>query len=278
MPKLIDSLEKVVIVAYREDTQQLEDFFRQESLICEVNRQQDTPAAQHYAAIHRCMLNHAEVWKKAATYRKPTLIVEADFVPVRHLGTLPLPFDADQTNVGMAWVYTCAPQLYSVSPEGFLEGFSTALVAYIVTPQGAQALCDFVPEITAKHGTGYYNFDSDIDKFLRQRGFKNYIPFRNYGEHGGKSNPEHRRNGMSGIHRADVLYHPLAFLPIYATADRSHPLDRAWTFFTARLQARIKGLGRLLLGKFLRPKVVRLSRTPLRLLRSALLRQLTPHL
>jgi hypothetical protein len=214
------------------------------------------------------MLNHQQAWLRAATSTQPTLIVEADFMPVVNMGQLPLPFKLGQADAGISWLYTCAPQLYSVSSAGFGEGFSTGLVAYIVTPQAAAALCDLVTEITQTHGTGYYNFDSDIDSFLRARQLKNYIPFRNYGEHGGSPNPEHRRNGMSGIHHADVLYGKLAFLPAYAGSSAKPQID----FLLTRVHARCKGIARLLLGRFLRFKVLKNSSTPLRLLKFAVSR------
>jgi hypothetical protein len=268
-PCLAETIGQTFILAYRESTELLEATLRQEGLECEVLRQIDRPEYRGYASIYRCMLNHQTAWRQAAQFPHPTLIVEADFVPVVGLGQLPLPFNQAQPDVGISWLYTCAPQLYSVTTEGFGEGFSTGLVAYIVTPAAAQTLVDLVAEITEKYGTGYYNFDSDIDGFLRNRGFKNYIGFRNYGEHGGKPNPEHRRHQMSGIHRADVLYGKLAFPPAYTEVAK----PRLY-FWRARIQARSKGLGRLLLGKFLRIKVVRESSIPRRLISFAIRRQL----
>lgn len=263
--RLVDRLSQVIVVAYKESTEQLENAIAQEGLVCEVQRQEDNPDYSGYANAYRCMLNHCRAWEKAAQATQPTLIVEADYVPVLGLGQLPLPFNNQQDKVGIAWLYTCAPQMYSVTPEGFIEGYSTALVAYILTPQGAACLTGLVDEVTQKYGTGYNVFDSYIDGYLRDRGFKNYIPFRNYGEHGGKSNPEHRKHGMSGIHRADVLYNKLAFTPAYAE-------DESLLF--ARLKARYKGLARLGTGKFLRTKIVRTSSVPWRLMRTAIGRQL----
>lgn len=261
---------KVLILAHRESTDLLQLTFAQAGFECDVLRQADKPEYQTYASIYRCLLNHSQAWEFAAQAQQPTLIVEADFVPIVDLGKLPLPFSPDQARlgVGMAWLYTCAPQIYSVTADGFAEGFSTALVAYILTPQGAKALQGFVGEITARHGTGYYNFDSEIDGFLRARNLKNYVPFRNYGEHGGRANPEHRHNGMSGLHRADVLWGRLAFLPIYT--EGSH-----LRLFWARLQARLKGIARLAMGKYLRPKIVKNSRHSGRLISFAIRRQLT---
>lgn len=266
---LIDHVSRVLIVAYKESTIQLEQVLSAEGFESELLRQEDRPEYQEYASIYRCMLNHSRAWAIAAQSATPTLILEADFVPVIGLGQLPFPFRPDQPDAGIAWLYTCAPQLYSVSQDGFAEGFSTGLVAYIITPSGAQVLLGFVEEITQKYGTGYVNFDSKIDGFLRSRHFKNYIGFRNYGEHGGASNPEHRRHGMSGIHRADVLSGRLAFLPAYATADRWSHVG----YLRARAIARLRGIGRFLRGRFLRIKIIRTSSVPLRLIRFAICRQ-----
>lgn len=268
-PVLQETIGRTLIIAYRETTERLEQALTATGLPCQVLRQPDCPEYANYASIYRCLLNHQQAWTLAAQATQPTLIVEADFVPVRTLGQLPLPFRFNQADVGIAWIYTCAPQLYSVTREGFGEGYSVSTVAYIVTPLAAAALCEFVAEVTQQHGTDYFNFDSYLDSFLRRRGFKNYIAFRNYGEHGGRGNPEHRRNGMSGLHRADVLAGQLAFLPDYVPQTRSAAL----ILRLSRTQARLKGIARLLLGKFVRPKVLRHSSVPGRMIRFALGRQ-----
>lgn len=267
---LNQAIGQALIIAYRENTDRLEAVLTFLGFDCEVLRQNDSPEYQDCAATYRCMLNHQHAWKQAAQSDRPTLIVEADFVPVVGMGNLPLPFNLEQPNVGICWLYTCAPQVYSLSTDGYAEGFSTGLVAYILTPEGAATLCGLADQVTEKQGTGYCTFDSDIEKYLRIRGFKNYIAYRNYGEHGGRSNPEHQQNGMSGIHRADVLAGKLAFLPDYAGTSS----NRYWHFYQARLYARLKGIGRLLTGRFLRWKLLRYSKTPDRLLKFAIGRQI----
>lgn len=266
--RLRDRIGSTYIIAYQESTELLEATLNREGFQCEILRQQNCSEDQTMSTSHRCMLNHQRAWERASQATQPALIVEADFVPVVGMGQLPLPFDLQQGNVGMAWLYTCAAQLYSVTPEGFGEGYSTSLVAYVVTPEGARSLCGFVREITATYGTGYHTFDSKMDEFLRDRGFKNYIPFRNYGEHGGKPNPEHRRHGWSDIHQADLLYGPLAFAPVFLR-DEKH---RAWKFLMVRGRARLKGLLRLGMGRYLRLPVVRTSSVPWRLIRFAVWR------
>lgn len=269
MASLAQQIGQTFIIAYRECTTRLENSLQQEGLVCEVLRQEPKPEYESYAALYRCMLNHWRAWKQAAQTERPTLIVEADFVPVIGFGQRPLPFATHYPDNGIAWLYTCAAQLYSVTAEGYAEGFSTALVAYVVTPQAAQYLCELATFITQTYGTGYYNFDSDIDGFLRSKGLKNYLAFQNYGEHGGKANPEHRRHGFTGTHRADVLCDRLAFLPMYASDTRFPWMTIGWV----RLQARLKGVGRLICGKFLRLNVLKHSHVPLRLIRFAVGRQ-----
>ncbi|MGG6292975.1 LPS biosynthesis glycosyltransferase [Leptolyngbya sp. AN02str] len=259
------------VIAYRESTHRLEAQLAQQGLTYQVLRQFDVPELEGAAAIYRCMVNHSQAWKQAAIAPTPSLIMEADFVPVVDMANLPIPFDVRQANVGLGWLYTCAPQIYSVSPHGFAEGFSTSLVAYVITPQGAAHLCSLVDWVTAQYGKGYSTFDSTIDRFLRDRGLQNYVAFRNYGEHGGIPNPEHRRHGFSGIHRADVLYGPLTFCPTYAGTGIWAP----WRYGLARLHAKAKGLGRLVCGRFVRPHVLQTTRHPWLMIQFAIARQFT---
>ena len=271
-----DSIAQVFVIAYKESTELLEQAFAQAGLPCEVLRQQPQPEHQSFSPSYRCLLNHLRAWQRASESTQPTLVVEADFVPVVGLEQLPLPCNLNQLDLGITWLYLCAPQVYSVSGEGFAEGFSTSMVAYIVTPQSAASLMELAEEIRCESGPfAYSSWDSMVDRFLRDRGFKNYIPFRNYGEHGGQPNPEHRQHGLSAAHRADVLYGKLSFVPPYAieAGKISYP-KYIWT----RLQARLKGVGRLLSGKFLRVKVLRHSKAPARLLSFTLYRHFSAQL
>lgn len=274
LPKLVDCIGKAFIIAYKESTELLQDTLTQEGFQCEVFRQDHQPDYKGFSPSYLCLLNHRRAWEIAAQESKPTLIVEADFVPVMGLSKLPLPFNPDEKNVGISWLYTCAPQVYSVSVDGYAQGFSTSMVAYIITPQGAQCLIRLAEEIRETVGaTNYSSWDSQIDGFLRTRKLKNYIPWRNYGEHGGLPNLEHHRSGLSKTHRADVLYGKLAFMPLYATSGDGKP-----TFLCVRFQARLKGIARLVTGKFLRFKIVKNSTVPNRLLGFAVRRQLSMRL
>lgn len=268
---LIQVIGQVFIIAHREPTHQLELVLAKEGFRFQTLRQAFQPEHNTYSRSYLCLLNHRQAWEKIAQSHQPCLILEADFVPVVGFGQLPLPFDSTKTDTGVAWLYTCAPQVYSVSEEGYAEGFSASTVAYIVTPQAAKALIHLADTVQHQVGpTNYSAWDSQIDTFLRQQQLRNYIPFRNYGEHGGLPNPEHRKNGLSSSHRADTLYNRLAFQPLYAVADQGGN----WAFFRTRMHARLKGLARLLMGRFVRPAVLQGSSVPMRLVSFAIRRQI----
>ncbi|MBW4560234.1 MAG: LPS biosynthesis glycosyltransferase [Mojavia pulchra JT2-VF2] len=269
---LIACITRVLLIAYKESTQQLEEVLITEGFQPEVLRQETKAEFQEFSRSYLCLMNHRRAWEIATQEAKPTIIIEADFVPVVNFGKLPLPFNPNHGDVGISWLYTCAPQLYSVASDGYGEGFSASTVAYIVTPQSARYLLELVDEINAKVGaSNYSSWDSTIDSFLRNKNLKNYIPWRNYGEHGGLPNPEHYQNNLSKTHRADVLYGKLAFMPLYADSEKGGTLKFLWV----RLQARLKGIARLITGRFLRVKVLQFSHVPARLLTFAVFRHLT---
>ena len=276
MANLAQNIGKTFVIAYKEETEQLVRSLTAEGLTCVVQRQTHKPGYETYSPSFLCLLNHCEAWKMATQSDKPTLIVEADFVPVQNFGTLPLPYNPDDPQLGIAWLYTCAPQIYNVTqtPHGrFAQGYSTSMVAYIITAQSAQLLIDLAAQIEQNPGPKAYSpWDSGIEYYLRDRGFNNYVPFRNYGEHGGAPNPEHKQNKLSKAHRADVLYGPLAFAPIYA--QKSAKTSRM-EWLKGRAYGRTKGIGRLLLLKYLRSEVVQKSAQGDELIKWAITRQLT---
>ncbi|MEO1401131.1 MAG: LPS biosynthesis glycosyltransferase [Cyanobacteria bacterium J06635_1] len=264
------------ILAYKEDTSQLEASLTQAGCRCEVLRQVHQPGYEHYSRSYLCLLNHRQAWERALTSAQPTLVVEADFVPVKNFGQLPPPFDPADPNLGIAWLYTCAPQIYTITEGGYAQGYSTAMVAYGVTAKSAQLLIELAESVKANPGPETYTpWDSGIEYYLRDLNLHNYVPWRNYGEHGGLPNPEHQQNNLSTTHRADVLYGPLAFAPPYAMAE-NQVNRRQW--LKQRGYGRVKGLGRLLLNKYLRGPVLKGSSHPNRLLQFAITRQLTHRL
>ncbi len=270
---LADYIGQTMIIAYKESTDLLESTLNTEKLACEVLRQEPLKETKiNYSPSYLCMMNHRRGWEKTIEKATPSLIVEADFVPVIGIGELPIPFNPEEKKLGIAWLYTCAPQVYYVSAEGYATGYSTSMVAYIITPESAKSLIDLSDEIIQEYGeTKYSTWDSEVENFLRSRGFKNYLPFRNYGEHGGIPNPEHKKNGLSTTHRADILYGKLAFMPDYATQNNFPKLQ----IIRERILGRLKGIARLLTGKFLRLKVLKQSSLPKKLLSFVIGRQLT---
>ena len=277
---LVDYIAQTFVIAYKEPTEQLTNTLEQFGCDCTVLRQVHQPGYETYSPSFLCLLNHRNAWEMALRSDKPTLIIEADFVPVENFRELPPPFDPTDDDLGIAWLYTCAPQVYNVSAAVslnpfkanagagiFAQGYSTSMVAYVVTQQSAWRLIELAERVQADPGPETYTpWDPGIDYYLRDRNFHNYVPWRNYGEHGGIPNPEHRQNHLSTTHRADVLYGPLAFAPPYGDV------------FKERAYGRVKGLGRLLLNKYLRGPVLRGSHQPMKLLTFAIGRQLTHRL
>ncbi len=261
---LVDGVGQIFILAYQEDTTELANFFTRAGCPGEVLRQVHRADYKTYSPSYLCLLNHRKAWERALLSEQPTLIVEADFVPVANFAQLPPPYDPLDPQLGIAWLYTCAAQIYHITDQGYAEGYSTSMVAYVVTKQSAWRLIELAESVKADPGPETYTpWDSGIEYYLRDRNFHNYVPWRNYGEHGGIPNPEHRQNNLSTTHRADVLYGPLAFTPPYKTVLKE------------RTYGRIKGLGRLLLNKYLRLEVLRGAIHPGRLLWFAMGRQLT---
>ncbi|MEL6351071.1 MAG: LPS biosynthesis glycosyltransferase [Cyanobacteria bacterium J06627_28] len=293
-PTLVECISQTFILAYKEPTEQLSSVLTQAGCNCRVLRQVHQPGYETYSPSFLCLLNHRSAWEMALRSDKPTLIVEADFVPVENFRALPPPFDPTDDDLGIAWLYTCAPQIYNVSGAVslnpfkasagagiFAQGYSTSMVAYVITAKSARALIDLAAQVEKDPGPRIYSaWDSGIEYYLREvdakKGqphiFHNYVPFRNYGEHGGRPNPEHRQNQLSTAHRADVLYGKIAFAPLYAMENNQ---VKKWDWLKARLYARLKGLGRLVLMKYLRGEVIRKSSQPGRLIRFAIARHFT---
>ncbi len=270
--QLVECIAQTFVIAYREPTERLTAALAQAGCDCTVLRQVHQPGYETYSPSFLCLLNHRSAWELALRSEKPTLIVEADFVPVQNFAELPPPFDPADTDMGIAWLYTCAAQIYSVS-GGLAQGYSTSMVAYVVTAKSARLLIELAAQVEKAPGPRAYSpWDSGIEYYLRDSGLHNYVPFRNYGEHGGLPNPEHGKNKLSKAHRADVLYGKLAFAPLYAEIDGQ--VNR-WQWLKGRLYGRIKGVGRLLLLKYLRAEVAQKSSQQGRLIGFAIARQLT---
>lgn len=273
---LIDHIGQTYIIACREETAPLESALRSAGLRnCKVLRQSPHPDYAGYSRSFLCLLNHRHGWELASQAASPTLIVEADFVPVISFGQLPVPFDPEKDDLGIAWLYTCAPQVYRIVGNGYATGYSTSMVAYVVSPRSAQFLMQVAEKVATDPGPRQYTpWDSYLEYTLRDHGFVNYVPFRNYGEHGGLPNPEHKNNQLSSTHRADVLYGPLSFQPFYARNNGEGQPSFA-AYLKGRLYGRVRGLGRFFLGKYLRIPVLTSAKEPLPLVWFALRRHFT---
>jgi hypothetical protein len=213
-----------------------------------------------------CLVNHRNAWRLIAEGDRASIVVEADFVPVRGFGGLSVPCELSDGREALAYLYVCGPQLWDL--VGGLRGHGGGGVAYVVSPQMARRLIEFADsEILATTPEKYMGWDSRVGFWLNQRGIQTYLPYRNYGEHGGHSNPEHHQAGLRRHHRADLLAAPLAFPPIYARESR---LRFAWI----RLCARSWGIARLLAGRYLAWNDFWRSDEKLRLLRIAVGRHL----
>ena len=288
---LVDYIAQTFVIAYKEPTEQLTNTLEQFGCDCTVLRQVHQPGYETYSPSFLCLLNHRSAWELALRSKRPTLIVEADFVPVANFAQLPPPFDPTDESVVIAWLYTCAAHIFNVSKPGsksaskpgsksvsnktnvLAQGYSTSMVAYVVNAKSARQLIELAAQVEKDPGPRQYSpWDSGIEYYLRDLGMHNYVPFRNYGEHGGLPNPEHGRNRLSKAHRADVLYGKLAFAPMYAS---EHGKLSRWMWWKVRAYARVKGLGRLLLLKYLRGEVVKKSRQGWALVRFAIARHLT---
>ena len=89
-PPLRKLIKRTIILAYREDTSQLENTLRAAGLDPVIQRRTYTPTEQTYSRTIRCLLNHTDAWRAAAAATDGyTLILEADFVPCRDFTTLP---------------------------------------------------------------------------------------------------------------------------------------------------------------------------------------------
>ena len=283
-PCLRDFVSRAYIISYQEDIEPLKQNLTSQGFECISMRQKYSEHDRDYSRSYLCLLNHVRAWEEIVATQAISAIVEADFVPVRQMGKLPIPCDLQRdrfgkvtlepfADFGIAWLYTCAAQVYSVSETGKAIGYSSSMVAYLVSPQAAAILLEHAESIHQQFGPRTYSvWDSQVEHVLRSRGFQSYIPFRNYGEHGGHPNHEHYLAKLSREHRADVLYDSLAFTPQYCYGGR-YPV---WLKgFLARIFARAKGLGRLVCQRYVRRGVWKKSSRPHWMIGFAILRQLT---
>lgn len=261
VPKMVlrEGVRQALILAYKEDTQLLESALKEEGFSVTVLRAVYSEDEMKYSRTIRCLLNHCNGWQRASKEEGYSLIVEADFVPCRHFGELPVPFDPMLHGPdAWAFLYAGGPRVFKRHPDGALQGHASCPVAYLISPAVAQKLCQYADDELKRQGdlTTYSLWDTQFQWHLMGMGAVCFMPYRQYGEHGGISNPEHAKSnvgfakrlallgklGLGNNHRAETLYGPLRFLPTYAKGSRL-------LFWTIRLEAKITGLFRLISGR-----------------------------
>lgn len=258
-PRVRDAIARVFIIAYREDTRRLEETLRAEGLEVIVQRQAGGESLKNVSPNLRCLINHADAWKKAADLDGLSLFVETDFAPCLGFGGLPLPFDpALHGPRSWAYLYAGGPRIYERLESGHLLAHACSTVAYCMPPEVARMGLAYVEQLRSRHPDWsiYHPFDTELQWHLMGMGARAFVPLRQLGEHGGKPNPEHFAIGMGaslfrrllarlGIglnHYADVLAGPLAFLPLYAGESRIR-------YLLTRIEGRAFGWARFLAGK-----------------------------
>lgn len=235
----------VLVVAHRENTAPLLSFLKTEGFSVEEFRGPYSAEQEGYSAIMRCLVNHANAWKVAVDRKQPTMIVEADFVPVCGFGSLPIPLPPERYQTGLAYLYGASPTIWDLALPYVARGHAGATVAYVLSPQIAKLLLEFfVTEIAANPQGIYTPFDTRLGYWLLTRGIESYFPYRHYGEHGGLGNSEHRGVALRSTHRADVVWGSLAFSPMYAKKG-------SLTFWFMRVFARVWGAIRLSTGRLM---------------------------
>lgn len=266
--RIRDAVRECIIVAHQEDTSLLRASLESEGFEVREQRRTYSLVESSYTRMARCLLNHRDAWVAVAAGGRPAIVVEADFVPVRGFGRLPLPFDPSLESRAVAWLYSGGPVLYRIEADGRAVGHSSTPVALLMTPDAARGLVAFGDEELAKCGGRYTAWDTYLSHVLRRRmGITTYLVAQQYGEHGGLENPEHVAHGIRGWHQADRLAGSLSFLPSYARGS--------WLRYRlTRLRAVLRGLARLAAWHYFEPGAFRASNQKATLLRYAIRRWL----
>jgi hypothetical protein len=240
---------KVVVIAYREDVRQLVSMLVGQGFDVRVQRGKYSDEETQYSRSCRCLMNHAAAWRAiAAGTDQLTIVVEADFVPCRRFADLRAPFPVRRRPL-FAWLYSAGSILYGIDQEGFPYGHGNTTVAYVLSREAAAALQEFYEEEIARTNLrNYISWEKRLGKFLRRRkDILNHIPMRQFGEHGGLPNPEHKQNGKRDWHQADMLAGPLAFQPLYASNNRIR-------YRAIRLRGWLRGWFRVMTLRFFDPR------------------------
>jgi hypothetical protein len=243
-PKLKDVTTTVFIVAHKEDTSDLETAMVSEGFTCHVIRGPYSAKERTYPAAVRCLINHSNAWRKIVKLDDYAIVVEADFVPVKGIASLPLPFDPSSNKKSMAWLYSVGPVIYHVDPlTQAMYGHNAGTVAYILDKAVANEWLSLFDDEMKASPNKYRLWDVNMPIRLRwERGVRCYIPYKMYGEHGGRANPEHKQNKNRSWHEADVLAGSLHFMPTYGKVS-------TMIYIMRRIRGRTRGIYRFLAGK-----------------------------
>lgn len=252
-----DVVHRSYILAYKEDVSSLLGVLSRERLNPTVLRASYTAEQEAFVRNTRTFMNHYSAWQKASEESGYTLICESDFVPCKDLRSRPVFWPRGEEKA-WGYLYVGSPRLIALIGERrYLQAHCAPLVAYIVNAAVARALCRFFEsEMARRDPRVYFAFDALLQWAAMGMGCQAFIPHMNYGEHGGKANPEHGAHGVrrAGRHRADNLIGSLEFLPQYCDGSRL-------IYLLTRLHARLLGLLRLAGGKWIVvTNVYRLSR------------------
>jgi hypothetical protein len=262
MAALRELYRKVLVVAHREDTTELEATLETEGFAVRRIQGPYPEGAERWSPSVRTLFNHRNAWRVVSESGEAAIVVEADFVPVRGFGAVSLSRGLPSGEPDFTYLYACGPQLWGLR-GGRLRGHAGAMVAYCVSPALASSLIEFADsKVLAGDPASYSRWDTELGYWLKARGIESYLPYRHHGEHGGLPNPEHGRAGLRPHHRADLLSGRLAFLPAYARGSRLR-------FVWFRIGARGWGVIRLLAGRYLSWQSFRRSNEKGRLLRIA---------
>lgn len=240
--QLIKIASRAYIVCYRENTALLKNSLKQEGFEVIESRQADKIGDTTSFSIN-CLLNHKSVWSEVSLGNSGVIVVEADFVPAIGMAKLTVPFPPELSQESFGYLYGCGIEVYDLINNKYMRGHSGATVAYYLCPKAAQILCKYSDTLLKRHSAeSYSTWDTEIRYFMQNYGVNSYIPFHNFGEHGGLPNPEHSARGLNGTHRADRLSARLHFLPLYAKGSR-------FRFYLERSMAWFWGVGRLVCGR-----------------------------
>jgi len=240
-----DYFRTALVVAHHEDTSDLCRALRSEGFDVTIIKRHYSDQEIGLPRAIKCLLNHSSAWKFVCELGEPALIVEADFVPCKGIASFPMPYCPKELGPKVAYVYAAGPVVYHADGSGGFFGHAATNVAYTVDLKAAGLWLDLLQDHqVTRDFNQYYQWDVEMPVDLRRlKGVRLYLSQKDYGEHGGIPNPEHRMNGITHWHQAAALMSPLAFLPQYAKGS--------WIRFVYfRVRSRARYVYKFIVGKY----------------------------